>query len=126
MGESTDGWKEWSNHVLRELERLKESTDSVRKGFDEFRFEITKELARKTDVEELRRIITDNRIERVEEMSALRQEMTEELNKTKLDHSVELATLKSDLSNKAGIWGAAAGILPAVATIVVILLSKFF
>lgn len=125
MGESTDGWKEWSNHVLRELERLKESTDYVRKGYDEFRVEITKELARKTEVEALRVELTATKISHIEEMAELRHEMNEAMNKVRLEHSVELATLKTELSNKAGVWGAAAGVIPAALTIIVVIVSKF-
>lgn len=42
MSEENQGWKEWSNHVLKELERLNSNYENIREEVSKTNTEITK------------------------------------------------------------------------------------
>jgi hypothetical protein len=68
------GWKEWSNYVLKELERLNDNVETVKNEIG--------------------------------------------------DIKISLATLQTSFKIKSGIWGAIAGLIPAVAVLIYTLLGK--
>ena len=123
MSETDNGWKDWSKHVLHELSRLKESSDHMRQSLDDFKLEISKELAKKTEVETLQKEIVDMKLDHIRELSSLRQEMMTLVAKEARKSEVETATLKTELSQRAGVWGAMAGAIPAVIALIYYLIK---
>lgn len=92
MAGETNGWNEWSKHVLHELERLHESNKEIMEEVQQLKSDINKDLATRPEVNELKK----------------------ELSETKLAHSVEIEKIKAELKFKAGAWGALAGLIPVV------------
>ena len=68
------GWKEWSNYVLKELERLNENVETVKKEIG--------------------------------------------------DIKISLATLQTSFNIKSGVWGALAGLIPAIGVLIYTLVTK--
>ena len=50
----TNGWNEWSKHVLKELERLNENYEGLRNMNEEIKTELTKVNTISDDIEELK------------------------------------------------------------------------
>lgn len=135
MAES-NGWNEWSRHVLKELEKLTESTEVMRKELQDFKVDIAKELAKKSDVDSLRDELGRHKLERIEEVASIRADLTKQITELQSAHtsslaglnqrhSVEIAELKTDLKNKAGAWGAVAGMIPVVFGLMMMGLKAF-
>ena len=132
----TNGWSEWSKHVLKELEMLTESSEVLRKELQDFKVDIAKELAKKSEVDSLRDDVARHKLERIEEVAAIRADLTKQITdqqgthnaslaRLNHQHSVELAELKTDLKNKAGIWGAVAGMIPVIFGLMMMGLKAF-
>ena len=49
-----EGWKEWSKHVLKELERLNESQETLRNKIEEVQQSITELKGDRTGLEDLK------------------------------------------------------------------------
>jgi hypothetical protein len=125
MSNDNNGWSEWSKVVLTELERLTESNQKIIDEFQKFKVEIAKDIASKSEVEHIRKELSDFKIEKVNNLNELRTVLTKEITDGKAVHSKELAELKnsheiqiteikSELKFKAGVWGALAGLVPVV------------
>tara|TARA_Y100000310_G_C20428327_1_gene690162 strand:+ start:278 stop:598 length:321 start_codon:yes stop_codon:yes gene_type:complete len=54
MDSATNGWKEWSKHVLKELERLNDNYESLRLMNEEIKAEMSKTSTALEGVEDLR------------------------------------------------------------------------
>ena len=50
----TNGWNEWSRHVLKELERLNENYESLRNVNEEIKTELANVIGVRDDVEDLK------------------------------------------------------------------------
>jgi len=49
-----NGWNEWSKHIIRELERLNESSEKLREGIQDSNLEITKLKGLEKEIVELK------------------------------------------------------------------------
>jgi|TARA_R110000787_G_scaffold183444_1_gene295384 chromosome segregation ATPase len=136
MAGETNGWNEWSKHVLKELERLTQSSEAMQKELQEFKVDITREIAKKSEVEEIKDELTSHKLARIEDLSALKENIVKTMTEIQKDHnkeladlnrnhSVSIAVLKSDLKNKAGTWGAMAGAIPASIAMLMVLVKTF-
>jgi len=96
-------WNDWSNYVLIALTRSDESFDKLDASISTLRNALYAELA--TDKEKAR-----------DAVSALKAEHDAALAEIKL----QIAMLKI----KAGVWGALAGLIPALTTIAIALLLQ--
>ena len=54
MDEATNGWKEWSKHVLKELERLNTNYESLKAMNEEIKTELSKTHVALEGIEDLR------------------------------------------------------------------------
>jgi|TARA_R110002020_G_scaffold138910_1_gene309471 hypothetical protein len=52
--QQSDGWNEWSRHVLRELERLNENYETLRSQNEEIKSEMNRISSIKGEVDELK------------------------------------------------------------------------
>jgi hypothetical protein len=122
-------WNDWSKLVISELDRLNKSNEVLAKEILDFKIDITTHLAKKTEVDELRQQLASQRIENINSVNQVKEDLVKKLNLldrehsttvSKLDqeHSIEITALKTDLRNKAGVWGAAAGMIPALVTVI--------
>jgi len=102
-----NGWDSWKRLVLSELESQKKAievlTTEFRESLERKQAQHTEEMSRNfklhhDDLKEVAQTITDLRVQT----------------------SAEIATLKV----KAGIWGAVAGILPAIAALIWTLINQ--
>jgi hypothetical protein len=116
-----NNWSEWSRHVLSELERLFENNEHLRKGLEEFKVEIARDLVQKTELETLRRDIRALETKQAADLAQIRiehrqidKELRDIIAKIERDHGLEIASLKV----KAGLWGALAGAIPALAALI--------
>jgi hypothetical protein len=95
--DETDGWKEWSKHVLHELQRLADCYEELSTG----QVQTNATLANKVDRCEL-------------------DQQRMELEKHKVTTSAEFAALKV----KAGIWGVIGAAIPTAVWLLYELVGK--
>lgn len=98
--EHTNGWNEWSRHVLAELTRQNNCISTLE--------------ARVTALQ----IAMETRI------SALQTATESRIAALQLATETNLAELKIEFRIKAGIWGLAAGIIPAIGAILYVLATR--
>jgi hypothetical protein len=128
---NNNSWNEWSKLVLSELDRLNKSNQELAKEIQDFKIDITAQLAKKSEVEELRNQLAVQKVETLNEAARVKEELVERINILEKGHASELArqgqetnvalaALRTDLQNKAGTWGALAGLIPVVVTLVIL------
>lgn len=124
--DGSNGWNEWSKHVLYELSRLTESNENVRTDLQKFKMEITNELVKKSEMTELRGEMNIIR----EEVANTRRQSAKDLSdfaqlasNTELKNAVDLATMKTEMQSKATVRGALAGAIPAAVVLVVVIIE---
>lgn len=136
MSNDNNSWNEWSKLVLSELDRLNKSNETLAKEIQDFKIDITAQLAKKSEVEDLRKQLAEQKVETLEAAGKVKEELVEKITNlqkeysadiAKLDqaHSVELTELRTDLRNKAGLWGALAGLIPVVITLALLGIKAF-
>lgn len=136
MSNDNNSWNEWSKLVLSELDRLNKSNETLAKEIQDFKIDITAQLAKKSEVEDLRKQLAEQKVETLEAAGKVKEELVEKITSlqkeysadiAKLDqaHSVELTELRTDLRNKAGLWGALAGLIPVVITLALLGIKAF-
>lgn len=136
MSNENNTWNEWSKLVLGELARLNKSNETLTKEIQEFKVEITEKLAKKSDVEELRKDLSEQKIQTLEAAAKVKEDLVQRITDIKQEnsinlstleqlHSVQLAEVRTDLRNKAGIWGAIAGMIPVIIAIAVLGIKAF-
>lgn len=136
MSNDNNSWNEWSKLVLSELDRLNKSNETLAKEIQDFKIDITAQLAKKSEVEDLRKQLAVQKVETLEAAGKVKEELVEKITSlqkeysadiAKLDqaHSVELTELRTDLRNKAGLWGALAGLIPVVITLALLGIKAF-
>jgi UTP:GlnB (protein PII) uridylyltransferase len=134
-GRGENGWNEWSKHVLSELSRVVEGTELLRRGFESFKVEIARDLAKKQDLDALREGISEQKNSHLQEISKVREDFSKkisdldkdassQISKIRQEYGQEIVALKSDLSQKAAVRGALAGGIPAIVVLIVMLISK--
>lgn len=99
-----NGWNEWSKHVLHELERLHESNKGIMEEVQNLKSDINRDLATRPEVTEVKK----------------------ELSETRLNHSIAIEQIKAELKFKAGTWGALAGLIPVVLSLLLWVVSRLY
>ena len=70
-----NGWNEWSRHVLKELERLNENYETLRKQNEEIKTEMNKISSLKNDIDDIKS--WKNRLDDVASPIQLKEALTE-------------------------------------------------
>ena len=123
-GTQNHGWSKWEEHVLHELERLTESNKSMMTEFHELKVQITQELARKSEVEDLRAKLTNMQIGNSRSLSEVEMKMINKIGEIREKHGLESANVQAELKMKSGLYGELAGMIPVVIALTILVIQS--
>jgi hypothetical protein len=106
---SSNGWNEWSKHVLKELERLTDSSEALR----DLVLDIQKNAVTRFELQAIKDEMRANEIETLKEIADIKNK-----------YETKIIKIEQELKFKAGIWGSIAGMIPVFITVVLFLIKN--
>lgn len=106
--------------IHADLKNLLDLNEKVKAHISELNLEIAREMPSKEYVEKIASDLQHEILDRTHAINDVQKHLSQEV--SKIGH--ELTELRLDLRNKAGLWGAAAGLIPSILSLIAVALES--
>lgn len=109
-----------TRRIFDDLKQLLISNEKLRTQVERLNLEIARNMPSKESIEKIAEELNEEVLKRIHDVN----ELHKQINADSAKLTQEIAELRNDLRNKAGMWGAAAGLIPSLLSAIALMVDS--